>query len=228
MTAQNKPATPTPEGESLEREHLRKVIEGCRQDSYTDGEIADAVLMHGYRRPAPTQGDRETAREICDGSNYPWSALENRVATALAARAGPLEARVAELEKARDHYEHQSAHWMAECMRARKEKNAAEAALAARAAPLEARVRELERDNFALAANQCHEGYAGEHGDHMCRIADRLRAAESALATAREDALRRVEEIVVKFLRRLDHPDVDEAAIKRIAAAIAAERGGKG
>lgn len=42
----------------------------------------------------------------------------------------------------------------------------------------------LEAENFALAANQCHEGYAGEHGDHMCRIEDRLKAAERQVAEA--------------------------------------------
>jgi hypothetical protein len=34
--------------------------------------------------------------------------------------------------------------------------------------------RELEKENFHLAANQCHSGYAGEHGHHRCSEIDRL------------------------------------------------------
>jgi len=45
---------------------------------------------------------------------------------------------------------------------------------------------EARDDAFSLAANQCHEGYAGEHGDHMCRIEDRAKAAEAALAAERK------------------------------------------
>jgi hypothetical protein len=33
---------------------------------------------------------------------------------------------------------------------------------------LRAEVKRLEDENFALAANQCHDGYAGEYGHHMC------------------------------------------------------------
>jgi hypothetical protein len=34
----------------------------------------------------------------------------------------------------------------------------------------------LENENFALAANQCHDGYAGEYGHHMCREVEQLKA----------------------------------------------------
>lgn len=34
--------------------------------------------------------------------------------------------------------------------------------------------RELEEESFHLAANQCHAGYAGEHGHHRCDEIDRL------------------------------------------------------
>jgi hypothetical protein len=34
--------------------------------------------------------------------------------------------------------------------------------------------RELEKENFHLAANQCHSGYAGEYGHHRCSEIDRL------------------------------------------------------
>lgn len=37
---------------------------------------------------------------------------------------------------------------------------------------------------FALAANQCHDGYASENGDHRCREVDRLRAQVSDQDTA--------------------------------------------
>lgn len=38
---------------------------------------------------------------------------------------------------------------------------------------------------FALAADQCHDGYAGEHGDHRCReVDDALARAETAEARA--------------------------------------------
>jgi hypothetical protein len=34
--------------------------------------------------------------------------------------------------------------------------------------------RELEKENFHLAANQCHAGYGGEYGHHRCAEIDRL------------------------------------------------------
>jgi hypothetical protein len=36
-------------------------------------------------------------------------------------------------------------------------------------------VKRLEDDNFALAANQCHDGYAGEYGHHMCGEVEELK-----------------------------------------------------
>jgi len=41
------------------------------------------------------------------------------------------------------------------------------------------RVRELERDNFRLAADQCHNGYGGEHGHHRCTYQDRIAELEA-------------------------------------------------
>ncbi len=32
------------------------------------------------------------------------------------------------------------------------------------------------KECFALAANQCHDGYIGEHGDHCCRKLDTMTA----------------------------------------------------
>jgi hypothetical protein len=44
----------------------------------------------------------------------------------------------------------------------------------------------LREENFRLAADQCHAGYAGEHGDHRCReidaLRERVRVLEGALA----------------------------------------------
>jgi hypothetical protein len=34
----------------------------------------------------------------------------------------------------------------------------------------------LENENFALAANQCHDGYAGEYGHHMCKEVELMKA----------------------------------------------------
>ncbi|MDX9862548.1 MAG: hypothetical protein RBS99_16700 [Rhodospirillales bacterium] len=47
-------------------------------------------------------------------------------------------------------------------------------------ASLKAAADEIERlraENFALAADQCHDGYAGDHGEHRCREIERLRKA---------------------------------------------------
>ena len=38
-----------------------------------------------------------------------------------------------------------------------------------------AKVERLERENFALAANQCHAGYGDDYGNHRCREIDALR-----------------------------------------------------
>lgn len=50
--------------------------------------------------------------------------------------------------------------------------------------PYETRIAELEREGSALAANQCHDGYAGEHGHHMCRYQARVAELERALSIA--------------------------------------------
>ena len=44
-----------------------------------------------------------------------------------------------------------------------------------------ARVAELERENFALAADQCHAGYGDDWGNHCCKEQDELRAQITAL-----------------------------------------------
>ena len=43
---------------------------------------------------------------------------------------------------------------------------------------------EFSEECFALAANQCKAGYSGEHGDHMCRMEDRVRELEAAAKDA--------------------------------------------
>lgn len=48
----------------------------------------------------------------------------------------------------------------------------------------------FERENFALAANQCHAGYSGESGDHMCRHIDEIRDLRAAV----DDVARQVED----------------------------------
>ena len=35
---------------------------------------------------------------------------------------------------------------------------------------------DLENENFALAANQCHDGYGDEYGNHRCRYQDEIEA----------------------------------------------------
>jgi len=40
----------------------------------------------------------------------------------------------------------------------------------------EAAYNKLYAESFTLAANQCHDGYAGEGGNHRCRENDELRA----------------------------------------------------
>jgi hypothetical protein len=37
-------------------------------------------------------------------------------------------------------------------------------------------IERLRKEAFALSANQCHAGYAGEYGHHKCREIERLRA----------------------------------------------------
>lgn len=40
---------------------------------------------------------------------------------------------------------------------------------------------EKEKENFSLAANQCHHGYAGEYGHHRCKYQDRIERLRAAL-----------------------------------------------
>ncbi len=41
----------------------------------------------------------------------------------------------------------------------------------------------MDKKCFALAANQCHDGYIGEHGDHQCRKVDRTSQRAKKWAT---------------------------------------------
>lgn len=43
-----------------------------------------------------------------------------------------------------------------------------------------------EAENFSLAANICHHGYAGDNGDHRCRYQDQLSAANCVVEAAKE------------------------------------------
>lgn len=52
---------------------------------------------------------------------------------------------------------------------------------------LSAKLAEAERENFALAADQCHAGYAGENGDHSCKEIDALRSENERLTQERDD-----------------------------------------
>jgi hypothetical protein len=199
------PATP-PEGEP---DALSNFI--CEftdtQNDWSPESLAIAILAAGYVRPAPTQGDRDIARQIvsdywCDDVRGDMSIderdekLEARIATALAAQRATSEARLLEMTAAYEKLNRECNEWHA------------------RAIAVEARVRELEIANYAAS-------------DRERDASVRADAAEAALATAREDALRRAEEIATHWA---DHePNAQREAIARgIAAAIAAERGGKG
>lgn len=100
-------------------EAREKLIDVIRSQKRHDGlapssaDLADAILAAGYVRPAPTQGDRDIARQIvgdywCDDVRGDMSIderdekLEARIATALAARAAPLEAVARGAKKALD------------------------------------------------------------------------------------------------------------------------------
>lgn len=50
-------------------------------------------------------------------------------------------------------------------------------------------IERLMRENFALAADQCEDGIAGEHGEHRCKIVDQLRAELAAVQTKHEYTL---------------------------------------
>jgi hypothetical protein len=79
-------------------------------------------------------------------------------------------------------------------------------------AVLRARVAELETENFALAANQCHDGYGDEWGNHCCHAIDKavseceflakeyeaLRAQNAELVAALEEIALRHEEFPEK------------------------------
>lgn len=49
-----------------------------------------------------------------------------------------------------------------------------------------ARIEHLEKENFALAANQCHAGYGDEWGNHRCEKIDALKDALLGLIEALE------------------------------------------
>jgi len=56
-------------------------------------------------------------------------------------------------------------------------------------ARLRSEVERLTEENFALAADQCHDGYAGEHGHHCCREQDTLRTQLAACREALEEVM---------------------------------------
>lgn len=49
-----------------------------------------------------------------------------------------------------------------------------------------ARIGEMEKENFALAANQCHAGYGDDYGNHRCEKIDGLKDALLGLIEAVE------------------------------------------
>jgi hypothetical protein len=65
--------------------------------------------------------------------------------------------------------------------------------------------RELEKENFHLAANQCHSGYAGEYGHHRCKEIDRL--------TEERDEARR--EVMLLLSERSSQKEMREEYRKR-------------
>lgn len=69
---------------------------------------------------------------------------------------------------------------------------------AAKRGTAEARIAELEQEGSALAADQCHDGYAGEHGHHMCRYQDRI----AELEQLRDEAARAEREQCAKIADR--------------------------
>jgi ABC-type proline/glycine betaine transport system substrate-binding protein len=93
--------------------------------------------------------------------------------------------------------------------------------------------RDLVAENFALAANQCHDGYGDEWGNHCCRSIDKavseceflakeyeaLRAQNAALVAALEEARGWVQDEVDADPR---HRGADVLA--RIDTALAAAR----
>lgn len=65
----------TTEAAAAAREHLIKIIEGCREDEWTATETADAILQHGYKRSlAPgkdvVEGARAEARRVIGRAFY--------------------------------------------------------------------------------------------------------------------------------------------------------------
>lgn len=63
-----------------------------------------------------------------------------------------------------------------------------------------AAVEALEKECFSLAANQCHDGYAGEHGHHCCHEVDKMRNERDAALAVVEAA-------------RVFHKDVGECSL---------------
>lgn len=58
--------------------------------------------------------------------------------------------------------------------------NSAKAAIAVMTSKRE--IGYLEKENFALAADQCHHGYAGEYGHHRCKYQDEIARLQNALS----------------------------------------------
>jgi hypothetical protein len=46
------------------------------------------------------------------------------------------------------------------------------------------RIKELEKENFALAADQCHAGYGDDYGHHRCRLQDHIKELEELIHRA--------------------------------------------
>lgn len=76
--------------------------------------------------------------------------------------------------------------------------------------------RRLFDENVSLAANQCHAGYAGEHGHHKCREIDSLTAKIEQLQKENEDmrVIVSLQGEVVRMAQKR-HQERDEA--RRIA-----------
>ena len=52
-------------------------------------------------------------------------------------------------------------------------------------------VERLTKENFALAADTCHAGYAGENGDHRCKEVDAAIAAKEQAERERDELVER-------------------------------------
>jgi hypothetical protein len=85
---------------------------------------------------------------------------------------------------------------------------------------------EGEAERFALAANQCHEPWCDEYGNHRCHAIDRARVMRDALTRiitlggpGRVGEYDEAHEIAEDALRRIDRHAGDEiAAISTVAS----------